>query len=55
MRFQIRKAPSVKMNIFCDVALCSLVRIHQRFRSAYCFLYQGDVSHLYIETSVIVR
>jgi hypothetical protein len=33
---------SLKMTVFWDVALYSLVEVDQRFRSAYCLHHQGD-------------
>jgi hypothetical protein len=37
----------MKMAIFWDVAPCSLINIHQRFREAYCRHHQGDVETVY--------
>jgi hypothetical protein len=33
--------PSEKMTVFWDVASSSVVKIHRRFRGAYCLLHQG--------------
>jgi hypothetical protein len=37
-RLQVLTAPSVKMTAFWDVAPCSLMEVHRRFRGAYCII-----------------
>jgi hypothetical protein len=32
----------MKMTVFFDVAPCSLVEVHLRFKDAYCLHHQGD-------------
>jgi hypothetical protein len=32
----------MKMTVFWDVALCSLVETNRRFRDTHCLHYQGD-------------
>jgi hypothetical protein len=41
-RFQVLTAACMKMTIFWDVALCSLVEISRRFESSYCWHYQNS-------------
>jgi hypothetical protein len=36
VRFQVLTAASVKMTVFWDVTLCSLVEVYRRFRAACC-------------------
>jgi hypothetical protein len=36
---------------FCDIALCSLVGVHQRLIGAYCFHHQG----CYLSTSCLLK
>jgi hypothetical protein len=38
MRYQVLTATSMKMAVFWDVSLCSLVYIDRRFRGAYCHI-----------------
>jgi hypothetical protein len=38
MRFQVLTAASMKMAAFWDLALCSLVEVHRRFRGACCLI-----------------
>jgi hypothetical protein len=33
---------TAKITVFRDVAQCSLVEVHRRFRGAYCLHHQGD-------------
>jgi hypothetical protein len=40
--FEVLMVTSMKMVIFWDVALCSLVDIDQRFTGAYSLCHQGD-------------
>jgi hypothetical protein len=40
VRFQVFMAASMKMTVFWNVVLCTLV-VDQRFRGAYCLRYQG--------------
>jgi hypothetical protein len=42
VRFQVLTAASMKMAVFWVVALCSLVEVYRRFRSACCLLHQGE-------------
>jgi hypothetical protein len=42
MRLQVLTVTSMVMNVFWDVALCSLVELDPHFRGTYCFHYQGD-------------
>jgi hypothetical protein len=42
VRFQVLTAASMKMTVFRDVALCSLVQVSQNFRCAYCIHHQAD-------------
>jgi hypothetical protein len=41
VRFQVLTEARMMMTSFWDIAHCSLVEVHQRFRDAYC-LHQGD-------------
>jgi hypothetical protein len=40
--FQVLTAASMKVTVFCDVALRSLVEIYRRSRDACCLNHQGD-------------
>jgi hypothetical protein len=42
LRFQVLTAASMKMTVFGDIAPCSLVDVHRRFRSVYCLHHHGD-------------
>jgi hypothetical protein len=48
VRFRVLTAASMKMTVFCDVALCRLAEVHRRFRGACCLHHQGP------ETSVVI-
>jgi hypothetical protein len=41
VRFQVLKAASMKITVFCDVEPCSLVEVCRRFRGASCLHHQG--------------
>jgi hypothetical protein len=41
VRFQVLTAASMKLTVFWDVALCSLVEVYRRFRGAYSLHHQG--------------
>jgi type IV secretory pathway VirB3-like protein len=41
VRFQVLTAVSMKMTAFWVAALCSLIEVDRRFRSAHCLNYQG--------------
>jgi len=41
VRFQVLTSANVKMAVFWDVASCSLIKIHRRFRGEYCLHNQG--------------
>jgi hypothetical protein len=45
-------ATSMKMSVFWVVALCSLVKVDQRFMSGYC-LHQGDHLQVLSPSSVL--
>jgi hypothetical protein len=45
VRFQVLTAASMKMTVFWDVTLCSLVEVYRRFRGACCLNHQGDECH----------
>jgi hypothetical protein len=40
--FQVLTAASMKMAVFCDVVLCSLVKIDRHFIGAYCLHRRPD-------------
>jgi hypothetical protein len=40
--FPVLSAASIKITAFWDTALCSLVEVDRRFRSAYCLHHQDD-------------
>jgi hypothetical protein len=42
VRYKVLTTASMKMTFFWDVALCSLVYVDRRFRSAHCLHHQGD-------------
>jgi glycogen synthase len=42
VRFEGLKAASMKMDVFWDVASCSLVEVYRRFRSTCCLHHQGE-------------
>jgi hypothetical protein len=42
VRFKVLVAASMKVDVFWDVAPCSLVDIDWHFRGAYCLHHQGD-------------
>jgi hypothetical protein len=45
----------MKMAVFCDVALCTVVEIDRRFRGAYCLLHQSRRENLKYELANMVR
>jgi hypothetical protein len=51
VRFQVLTVAGMKMTIFWDVVLCSLVEIDQCFRGAYYHHHQGDMYIKYTQTS----
>jgi hypothetical protein len=44
--FQVLMVASMKMRAFCNIVLCSLVGVHQRFRGTYCLCHQCHVDWL---------
>jgi hypothetical protein len=40
--FEVLMAASMKLAVFCVVALCSLVEVYQRYRGPCCLYHQGD-------------
>jgi hypothetical protein len=42
VRHQVLTVLRMKMTVFWDVALCSLVEVYQRFRGACCLHHRGD-------------
>jgi hypothetical protein len=42
VRFHVLTVTSMKMTAFWDVALCSLIKVHQCFKGAYYFHHQDD-------------
>jgi hypothetical protein len=40
--FQVLTAASMRFRVLWDVAPCSYVEVHRRFRGAYCLYHQGD-------------
>jgi hypothetical protein len=44
--FQVLTAPTMKVTVFWNVALCTLVVPEQCLRDAYCHHHQGDEYHL---------
>jgi serine/threonine protein kinase len=42
LRFQVPTAMSMKMTAFCEIQPCSLVKVDQCFRCAYCPHHQGE-------------
>jgi hypothetical protein len=43
MQFQVLTVASMKITIFWDVALCSLVEVYQHFRGSYCLHHHRPV------------
>jgi hypothetical protein len=50
--FQVLTATNMKMAVLWDVAPCSLVEVHRRFRGACCLRHHGDQTRLYGATSL---
>jgi hypothetical protein len=42
MRFQVLMAASMKITVFWDVVLCSILETDRRFTDAYCLHHQGN-------------
>lgn len=45
MRFQVLTAINIKMAVFWNFMLCSLVQINPRFRGGYCPHHEGHCDH----------
>lgn len=45
---------NMKMAVFRDVALCSLVDVDRRFRRDYCLHHQGDFMTLGLSTRNVI-
>jgi hypothetical protein len=52
VRYEVLKAASMKMPVFCVAALCSLVEVKRRFRGACCRYDWGDRLREWTESEV---
>jgi hypothetical protein len=53
VRFQVLTAASIKMTVFCGVALYSLAEADRRFRGVSCLHHQGDYTAQHSRTVII--